>query len=209
MLLGLGVGHRNLVEDMRGHSYHKPLSAMRTYLGAMDAAPYFSQRPTTPVRKVLAALGPKMLALAGEFAEGALTYFVPPEHTAYARGALGEGPTLCVEQAVLLESDPTRAREIARGHTAIYLALPNYANNLRRLGYTEADLAGAGSDRLVDAVVAWGTEDEVVARVESHLQAGADHVCVQALSVRRNVPATQWRELAPALRAVSRRPVIR
>ena len=199
-LIGLGVSHKNLVEGLRGHDYDKPLSAMRTYLERMDASPYTALRPTTPMRRVLAALGPKMLQLAGERTDGAHPYFVPPEHTATARQVLGAGPLLCPEQAVLLETDPTKAREIGRTHTAIYVAQPNYANNLRRLGFTDDDLEGGGSDRLVDAIVAWGTVDDVVARVQAHLDAGADHVCVQALTASfREVPDVQWRELAPAL----------
>jgi probable F420-dependent oxidoreductase len=199
-LIGLGVSHQNLVEGLRGHTYDRPLSAMRTYLERMDASPYIALRPTTPMRRVLAALGPKMLQLAGEKTDGAHPYFVPPEHTATAREVLGEGPLLCPEQAVLLETDAEKARAIGRQHTAVYVAQPNYANNLRRLGFTEEDLGGGGSDKLVDAIVAWGTIDDVVARVQAHLDAGADHVGIQALApTMREVPIAQWRELAPAL----------
>jgi probable F420-dependent oxidoreductase len=200
VLLGLGVSHQPAVEGLRGHKYEKPLAAMRTYLDRLDAAPYFASKPTTPVRKVLAALGPKMLELAATRTDGAHPYFVPPEHTAVARAALGEGPLLCPEQAVLLETDPAKAREIGRAHTAIYTGLPNYTNNLRRLGFGDDDFAGGGSDRLVDAIVAWGTEDDVVRRVRAHFDAGADHVCIQALgSNAREVPLDAWRQLAPAL----------
>ncbi|HVF31854.1 MAG TPA: LLM class F420-dependent oxidoreductase [Acidimicrobiales bacterium] len=203
-LIGLGVSHKNLVEGLRGHDYDKPLSAMRAYLERMDASPYTARRPTTPMRRVLAALGPKMLQLAAERTDGAHPYFVPPEHTATARGMLGDGPLLCPEQAVLLETDAERARTIGRAHTAIYVAQPNYTNNLRRLGFTDGDFADGGSDRLVDAIVAWGTVDDVVARVQAHLDAGADHVCVQALTPSfREVPIAQWRELAPALVGLS------
>lgn len=198
VLLGLGVSHHTLVEGLRGHRYERPLESMRAYLEAMDAAPYTAMRPSTPLRRVLAALGPKMLAMAAS-TDGAHTYFVTPEHTASARGALG-GKLLCVEQAVLLETDPGLAREIARSHTKTYLRLPNYRNNLLRLGFAEDDLDGGGSDRLVDAIVAWGDEDDVVGRVRAHLDAGADHVCIQPLAAEaRAVPATQWRTLAPAL----------
>jgi probable F420-dependent oxidoreductase len=204
VLLTLGVSHQPLVEGLRGHAYGPPLTAMRTYLDALDASPYTAERPATPVRRALAALGPKMLRLAAERTDGAHPYFVTPEHTVAAREALGEGPLLCPEQAVLLEADPARAREVARAHTSIYVGLPNYANNLRRLGFTDDDLAGGGSDRLVDAIVAWGTEDEVLARLRAHLDAGADHVCVQALHAdRRGVPDDQWRALAPALRELA------
>jgi probable F420-dependent oxidoreductase len=205
VLLGLGVSHHTLVEDLRGHDYAKPLSAMRAYLERMDAAPYTAKRPTTPVRRVLAALGPKMLALSAARAAGAHTYFVTPEHTAGARPILGDG-LLCVEQAVLLETDPARARAIAREHMKVYVRLPNYRNNLLRLGFGEDDVDGDGSDRLVDAIVAWGREEDIVARVRAHLDAGADHVCIQALpSDRREVPVRQWRTLGPAV-ADLRRP---
>ena len=198
VLLGLGVSHHTLVEGLRGHDYSKPLVAMRAYLEAMDASPYTALRPTTPVRRVLAALGPKMLALSAELAGGAHTYFVPPEHTAAARPVLGDA-LLCAEQAVLLETDPARAREIGRAHLKVYVRLPNYRNNLRRLGFGEDDFEGDFSDRLVDAIVVWGTEDDIVTRVRAHLDAGADHVCVQALSGPRDVPVDQWRRLGPAL----------
>lgn len=203
---GLGVSHHNLVEDLRKHVYDKPLSKMREYLDAMDASPYTAMRPTTPVRRVLAALGPKMLRLAAERADGAHPYFVPPEHTAQAREILGEGPLLCVEQMVLLETDPIAAREQARAAMARYVVLPNYRNNLLRLGWTEDDLAGGGNDRLVDAIVVWGTVDDCVARVQDHFDAGADHVCVQAIGTkaRGELPMRQWQELAPAVTPLHR-----
>lgn len=200
MLLGLGVSHSNLVNDLRGHNYTKPLTAMRQYLEALDKAPYTAHRPTTPVRRVLAALRPKMLGLAAEKADGAHPYFVTPEHTAKARETLGAGPLLCPEQAVVLESDPTTARAIGREYTSLYLGQPNYLNSVRELGFAEEELADGGSDAFVDALVAWGDEDTILARVSAHLDAGADHVAVQALPAhRRDVPEKQWRELAPAL----------
>lgn len=206
VVLGLGVSHHTLVEGLRGHRYGKPLEAMGAYLDAMDASPYTGARPATPVTRVLAALGPRMLELAGRRTEGAHSYLVPPEHTAGARQLLGEGPLLCVEQAVLLERDPAVARRTARAHTAVYVRLPNYARNLRRLGWAEEDLADGGSDALVDALVAWGDLDAVTARVQAHLDAGADHVCVQALPPGpRDVPEDQWRALAPALTGLGRR----
>ena len=201
VLLGLGVSHHTLVEGLRGHRYERPLAAMRSYLEAMDASPYTAKRPSTPVRRVLAALGPKMLELAAHRTEGAHPYFVPPEHTAVAREVLGPGPLLCPEQAVLVERDPEKARAVGRAHAAVYVRLPNYANNLRRLGFDDADFANGGSDRLVDAIVAWGTVDQVVDRVRAHFDAGADHVSIQALDPEpRRLPLGQWRELAPALR---------
>lgn len=204
VLVGLGVSHHNLVEGLRGHRYEKPIEAMSSYLAAMDASPYTSVRPTTPVRRVLAALGPRMLALASAQTAGAHTYFVPPEHTSMARSRMGGGSLLCAEQAVLLNDDPGVAREVGRAYMATYLRLPNYTRNLRRLGYTDEDLAGGGSDRLVDAIVAWGSEDQVVRRVQAHLDAGADHVCIQPLvAERRAVPAGQWRQLSEPLRGVA------
>lgn len=199
-LLGLGVSHQPMVDHVRGHHYDKPLTAMSEYLDAMDAAIFMAAEPTVAPRRVLAALRPKMLRLAAERADGAHPYFVPPEHTALARSELGDGPLLAVEQAVVFETDPVRAREIARTHTAIYTGLPNYANNLRRFGFVEEDFAGAGSDRLVDAIVAWGTIDDIVARINAHLDAGADHVCIQVVPPDgRTVPSAQWRQLAEAL----------
>jgi probable F420-dependent oxidoreductase len=201
-LLGLGVSHAPLIEEMRGHNDQRPLAAMRQYLNAMDevVGAYRAVPPATRPPRVLAALGPKMLALAAERAQGVHSYFVPPEHTAQARNLLGHGSWLIPEQAVVLESDPELAREIARRHTSRYLRLPNYTNNLRRLGFDDEDLAGSGSDRLVDAVVAWGNEETIVSRVRAHLDAGADHVCVQVLDPdRRGLPAAQWRRLAPVL----------
>jgi probable F420-dependent oxidoreductase len=201
-LLGLGVSHAPLIEGMRGHHYERPLAAMRQYLDAMDevVSSYRAVPPGTPPPRVLAALGPKMLTLAAKRAQGAHSYFVPPEHTAQARDQLGPDSWLIPEQAVVLENDSERAREIARRHTSRYLRLPNYTNNLRRLGFGDEDLAGSGSDRLVDAMVAWGDENAIVGRVRAHLNAGTDHVCVQVLDPdRRGLPAAQWRRLAPAL----------
>jgi probable F420-dependent oxidoreductase len=199
-VLGLGVSHQPMVEGLRGQSYSRPLTAMREYLDGMDTAMYAATEPAEPPQRVLAALGPKMLALAAERADGAHPYNVPPEHTARARDILGPDKLLAPEQAVLLETDPTEARRIGRGHVAIYRDLPNYMNNLRRFGITDDDLAGDGSDRLVDMLVAWGDADAVRARVQAHFDAGADHVAVQVLKARRTeVPLDDWRELAPAL----------
>jgi probable F420-dependent oxidoreductase len=198
-LLGIGVSHAPMV-GMRGHAYDKPLSAMRAYLDAMDAAPFLAMPPTTEPRRVIGALAPKMLRLSAERSWGAHPYFVPPEHTQRAREVLGKGPLLAPEQAVVLERDATTARAIGRAHMAIYLGLPNYVNNLKRLGFTDDDVANGGSDRLVDAIVAWGDEDAIVRRVRAHHDAGADHVCIQALEVDpRTLPMVQWRRLAPAL----------
>jgi probable F420-dependent oxidoreductase len=199
-LLGLGVSHAPMVSGLLGEDYSRPRSAMRTYLDRMDSSLYFGPQPSVPPQRVLAALGPRMLALAAEKANGALTYFVPPEHTVVAREALGDEPLLAVEQAVVLETDPTRAREIARAHTSLYVTLSNYTNNLQRFGMTDDDLPDGGSDRLVDTVVAWGDLDALVARVRAHLDAGADHVCLQVLGDDLVTPPHEaWRLLADAL----------
>lgn len=199
-LLGMGVSHQPLVGGLRGHDYAKPLSYMRAYLDAMDKAVFTAAEPASPPPRVLAALHPKMLQLARERAWGSHPYFVTPEHTARARAALGPDRLLAPEQAVLIETDPALARQIARQHMSIYLGLPNYRRNLLSLGFEEADCEQGGSDRLVDAIVAWGDVDAVVARVHAHLDAGADHVCLQALGPdMRDVPRAQWRALAQAL----------
>ena len=199
-LCGIGVSHRPNVEGVRGHNYGPPLATMRSYLDAMAAAPFAGHAAATEAPLALAALGPKMLALSAQRTRGAHPYFVPPEHTAVARAALGPDAWLMPEQTVILETDPSAARQLARNFTERYLALENYTNNLRRLGFGDEDLAGAGSDRLVDAVVAWGSIDQVAARVRAHLDAGADHVCIQALEADpRALPQRSWRALAAAL----------
>jgi probable F420-dependent oxidoreductase len=199
-LLGLGISHAAMIEGMLGQVWDKPVIRMREYLDAMDDAFTVSPSPADDPPRVLAALGSRMLELAATRAWGALTYFVPVEHTAEARGHLGGGPMLLVEQAVVLESDADVARAIARKHMSIYLTLPNYVNNLRRLGWDDDDLAGGGSDGLVDALVAWGDVDAVCARVAAHHDAGADHVCIQVLGPDATaLPLAEWRALAAAL----------
>jgi probable F420-dependent oxidoreductase len=198
-LLGLGVSHIPFVERLRGHSYSKPVEKMGAYLDEMDAAPYDSIAPSSTSR-VLAALGPRMLQLAAKRTDGAHPYNVPPEHTAMARQLLGTGPLLCPEQAVILESDPTKARQIARRFLAIYLGLPNYPNNFLRLGFTEEDIKNGGSDRLIDAIVAWGDMKAIQSRIHAHQSAGADHVCMQVLTADpKSLPLREWRELATVL----------
>lgn len=198
-VLGLGVSHIPLVERLRGHEYKSPVAKMSGYLEAMDQAPYNSVLPHAMYR-VLAALGPKMLELAAKRSNGAHTYNVTPEHTATARKILGADPWLCVEQAVVVERDAAKAREIARAFLKFYLTLPNYTNNFLRLGFTEADCRNGGSDRLIDAVIAWGDVDTVAGRVRAHLDAGASHVCIQALPADpKSLPFKEWRELAAAL----------
>lgn len=198
-LLGMGVSHAGAVEGLHGHRYERPYQRMVEYLDAMDAALFLASEPPEPPRRVLAALGPKMLRLAAERAAGAHPYLVTPEHTATARSVLGDGPLLAPEQAVALTTDADEARTLGRQHLAIYLDLPNYANNWRRLGFDDDDLRDGGSDRLVDALVAWGDVEDIAARVQAHRDAGADHVCIQALGDLRDVPLETWRELAPAL----------
>ena len=180
-LLGLGVSHIPLVEGVRQLKYGKPVATMRAYLQAMAKAPYHSVAPAAVPKTVLAALGPKMLELSGELADGAHPYYVTPEHTRQARTLVGIGKLLCVEQGAILETNPAQARAIARRFLSLYLGLPNYVDNWRRLGFSDADLAGGGSDRLIDAVVVWGDEKAIRARIDEHWRAGADHVCVQAI----------------------------
>src|SRR4051794_4594165 len=202
-VLGIGVSHQPLL-DVRGLDYGKPLSFMREYLAGMNHGydVYRGVPPPSRPPRVLAALGPKMLALAAEQADGAHTYFVPPEHTAKARETLGAGKLLAPEQVCVLSTDPTAAREIARRHTTSYLRLANYTNNLRRFGFDDRDFADGGNDRLVDTICAWGDVDAVTARGKAHLDAGADHVAVQVLvDDRRGLPRKEWAELAPALLA--------
>lgn len=199
-LLGIGVSHAPLVEGVRGHQYRKPLTFMGAYLDAMERAPYLAAAPSTPGSVVIGALHPKMVRLASERTRGVHPYFVPPEHTARVRQLAGPKALVAPEQAVVLERDPSAARAVGRAHMAIYLGLPNYRNNLLSLGFSEDDLANGGSDRLVDAIVAWGDVDAVVRRVRAHHDAGADHVCVQVLDANPGaLPMAQWRELAPAL----------
>jgi probable F420-dependent oxidoreductase len=200
-VLGLGVSHAPLVNS-RGHDYARPLAAMRAYLDALDGHEYGGPVPPRPPDRLLAALGPRMLELARDRAAGAHPYFVPTEHTRRARALLGPDRFLAPEQAVVLESDPVRARELARRHMSGYLKLPNYVNNLRNLGYDNADLDGDPSDRLVDAIVAWGDVDAIVARVRDHLDAGADHVAVQAYADSTQAAAAVLEQLSGPLLAL-------
>jgi len=198
-LLGLGVSHAHLVDRVRQHDYSKPYSRMVEYLDAMDTALFMAVGPSERPATVLAALGPKMLKLSVEKADGAHPYFVPVEHTAHAREIIGPEGILAVEQMVVLEADRSKAKEIARNGMAVYLRAPNYVNNLKRLGFTDDDVAGP-SDKLVDAIVAMGTVDYATARVHAHLDAGATHVCVQVLGPSlTDVPESGWRDLAAAV----------
>jgi probable F420-dependent oxidoreductase len=194
-LVGIGVSHAPLIDAGGPGRYRKPLAVMASFLDGLDSAPIPLSRST----RVLAALGPKMLELARTRAAGAHPYNVTPEHTALARAALGPSSLVLPEQAVALTTDPDLARTLGRNHLAHYLALPNYTNNLRRLGFDDDDLAGGGSHRLIDALVAWGDEDAIERRVRQHRDAGANHVCVQVLSEEGLFPRRAWRALAPAL----------
>lgn len=189
-LLGIGTSHSVAVAD-----YSRPYSKMVAYLNALDALP----TPVPPERRVLAALGPRMLELAAARSAGAHPYFAPVEHTARARDILGPGPLLAPEVAVVLETDPERARVLARRYAATYLGLPNYTENLRTFGFGDEDIDGGGSDRLIDAVIPWGDAETLGAAIGAHHEAGADHVCVQIVADRQDFPLDEYRALAATL----------
>lgn len=194
-VLGIGVSHKPLVSNLRGHNYDKPYSYMKEYLPKMKSALYRAPEPKEEVPILIAALHPKMLALAAEQTRGTHTYFVPPAHTAKVRAQIGPQPWICAAQAVILERDATTARAMARQYMKTYVPrLPNYTNNLKALGYTDADFADGCSDRLVDDIVAWGSEEKIRDRIEAHLKAGATHVCI--------LPIRADNESLPDLRAV-------
>jgi len=194
-LVGIGVSHAALVDANSSGRYRKPLAAMASFLDALDSAP----TPLPSSSRVLAALGPRMLELARARSAGAHPYNVTPEHTALAREALGPSALLLPEQMVVLNRDPVQARAVARDTLSLYLQLPNYTNNLERLGFGEDDFADGGSQRLVDALVAWGSPEAIAARVREHRDAGANHVCIQVLADATRLPRAEWRELADAL----------
>lgn len=198
-LLGLGVSHSHLVEQL-GHRYERPFAEMVAFLDGLDGATPPGPSKAAPPR-VLAALGTRMLRLSAERADGAHPYLTTPAHTKAARETLGPDALLAPEQAVVLEEDPDAARARARGYLEHYLQLPNYARNLRRLGWSDEDLAGAGSDALVDALVPHGGTEKLVAGIRSHVLAGADHVCIQPIGDGRGVDRYALELLAPALRA--------
>jgi probable F420-dependent oxidoreductase len=203
-LLGVGVSHRPTVEGVRGHTYGRPVATMRAYLRAMREAPYGAPMPPARPLTVVAALGPRMMALSGELADGAHPYNTTPEHTAQARKILGPGKLICPEVWVLLETDRVTALSTARQALSRYLQLENYVNGWRRQGFGDDDLAGGGSDRFVDALVAWGDEGAIRGRIQQHWDAGADHVCMQPISPSGAREATGERVLdllAPARRS--------
>ena len=181
LVLGLGVSHENLVSGLRHHQYKRPIATMRAYLEGMQQSYYAGPEVKQSGPLLLAALRSRMLGLSSELADGAHPYFVTPEHTARARQILGPGKLLAPEQKILTIRDASRARAVSRQVMATYLGLPNYRNNLLTLGFTEADFESGGSDRLVDAIVAWGDEKTIMSRIEAHWQAGADHVALQCL----------------------------
>lgn len=197
-LLGLGVSHAPMITTARKLEYSTPYSDMAAYLAAMKEAPFNAYTGDGEPSTVLAALGPRMLRLAADAADGAHPYFAPVAHTAVAREILGPGKLLAPEQMVVLDDDRTRARQLAVEHMTRYLRLPNYTNNLLRHGFDESDIAGP-SPRFVDAIVVCGDTDAVVRRVAEHHDAGADHVCVQVLTARdAPLPMREWGALADA-----------
>jgi probable F420-dependent oxidoreductase len=200
-LLGLGVSSPVLVQTVRKHDYDKPLAYMKSYLTAMDQAMYSAVAPKEDPGRVLAALGPKMLEVSADQANGAHPYLTTPDHTRTARDIIGPDALLAPEQMVVLETDASAARAVGRAAVGFYLRAPGYLANLRRLGFGDDDFGDpkAASDRLVDAIVARGDVEAIARRVRAHHDAGADHVCLQVLRADRELPLTEWRELASAL----------
>jgi len=198
-LCGVGISHRPLIDHVNTPgTYQNPVETMADFLDGLDAA----EVPLDAGDRVLAALGPKMLELARTRTAGTHPYLVTPELTAKARSGIGPDGLVASEQGVVLDNDRDRARATARLHLKTYLGLPNYSNNWKRQGFTDDDLADGGSDRLVDALVVWGDEAAIAARVQEHRDAGADHVCIQVLTDDpAALPIEQWRVLAPALTA--------
>jgi probable F420-dependent oxidoreductase len=195
-LLGIGVSHAPLIDAREPGRYRKPLAATTTFLDGLDAA----AKPVPTDRRVLAALGPKMLALSAARSRGAHPYLVTPEHTAAARATLGPGPWLLPEQTAIMCDSADEARGIGTDWLRGYLAMPNYANNLRRSGFSDDDITQV-SDRLLNAIIVWGDEEAILRRVAEHQAAGADHVCVQILTADpEQFPREQWRRLAAGVR---------
>ncbi len=197
-VLGVGVSHRDSV-DGRGGSYERPLIAMREYLQSMVEAPYSGHPPGRQAPLVVAALGPRMTQLAGELADGVHPFLSTPPHTAAARQTLGADPVIAVEQAVILSKSAEDARSVARTNLGRYLAWANYRRHLTRIGFTEDDFESGGSDRLIDGLYAWGDEGDIKRRVTEHLEAGADHVCVQVVPTEASGESGTLRRLASVL----------
>jgi probable F420-dependent oxidoreductase len=206
LMIGIGVSHQLLIDGAKQPgTYEKPLSAMREFLDGLDALP---DNGIPQTNRMLAALGPKMLELAATRTRGTHPYLITPEYTAKIRETIGDGPLIAAEQGAVLETDPEKARAIGREALAGYLMLPNYTNNFKRFGFTDDDVTGGGSDRLVDALIVWGDEEAIAERVAEHHEAGADHVCVQVLRSGSGIgggstPLDEWRRLAPALLGAS------
>jgi probable F420-dependent oxidoreductase len=180
-LLGLGVSHGPFVEGVLGHKFEKPAPQMKRYLENMAKMKYMAPQPREKPRTVIGALGPKMLEVAAALADGAHPYNSTPSHTAEARKILGPGKLLCPEQMVLLETNRSVAREVGRKALALSFTLPNYRNSYLRMGFSAQDVENGGSDKLIDAIVAWGDEKDIRDRIQQHYAAGADHVCIQPL----------------------------
>ena len=193
-LLGMGVSHKPLVEGVRKLKYGPPVATMRTYLEKMAASPYKAYPPSEEPLTVIAALGPKMLELAAEKTSGAHPYFTSPDHTRMARDIMGKGPMLCVEQKVILEADPDKARALARPVAGIYQNLPNYRNNWLRMGLSEEDI-NTLSDKFIDSTFAWGSAQTIKNRLQAHFDAGADHVCIQPVNPNGEFGDLHWEGL--------------
>lgn len=196
-IMGLGVSHHRIVEGIRGHQYSKPISAMRAYLDGMVEAPYHAAPPAQKTPILLAALRGKMLELARDRADGAHPTSVTPHHTRQARAILGPGKLLCVGQRLILETDPIKARAIARAELETNLDLDNYVNSWRAMGFSDADFTNGGSDHLIDSVVGWGDENTLRKRIQEHLDAGADHVCFMPVAPDRSIDMRIIERLAP------------
>lgn len=191
-IMGLGVSHAPVVEGIRGHNYGKPVATMRAYLEAMAGTEILT--PEVEPQVVIAALGPRMLALSAELTQGALPYSVTPEHTASARGILGPDRWLCVQQKICLESDAATARQAASNALGRHLQLPNYRNSWLRQGFSEEDLADGGSERFLDAIVSWGSADTIRAHIQAHFDAGANHVCIEPVNPH-DAAAPDWKAM--------------
>jgi probable F420-dependent oxidoreductase len=189
LLVGIGIGHREATRE-----YTKPLATMGEFFDGLDAA----ADPLPRDRRCVAALGPKMLELCADRSWGTHSYFCPVAHTRFARAKVGERGLVAPELACVLDTDADRARTMARRYAATYLDLRNYTSNLLRFGFTEEDIAGEGSDRLIDAIIPQGTADEIAAAAREHIEAGADHVCLQAVGTT-GVPREEWTALAASL----------
>ena len=205
-LLGVGVSHGPFVEVIRGHTWEKPLENLSNYIENLKKAPFWAYRPEKEAPICIGALGPKALKLAADSTWGAHPYNVTADHTLMAREIMGEGAFLAPMIAVILETDPSKARELARKDLTIYLDLPNYRNNLLRIGFTEEDVSGGGSNRLLDAIRPWGDIQTISSKITEHFDAGANHVCVQLVvdqteqdKFQNGLPMQQWQSLAESL----------